>query len=69
MPALDHLILLVPSLEPSALSFLSSAGFTLLPGGTHADGLTGNSLLILDDGVCQLSSLLLPSHSCFNRLR
>lgn len=51
-PPLDHLILLVRSLEPEVVSFLSSAGFDLLPGGTHADGRTENTLIILPDGIC-----------------
>ncbi len=51
MPTLDHLILLVPSLDPAALAAFSSAGLTLLPGGTHADGVTGNVLIPLPDGV------------------
>lgn len=50
--ALDHLILLVPSLDNPALAFLSDAGFSLLPGGAHADGLTENVLIVLPDGVC-----------------
>lgn len=49
-PPLDHLILLVPDL--SSTSFLAANGFSLLPGGTHADGLTENALIVLPDGIC-----------------
>ncbi|KAF2262007.1 hypothetical protein CC78DRAFT_535243 [Lojkania enalia] len=51
-PALDHLILFLPCsptntpLVPSSIS----NNFTLTPGGTHADGLTSNTLIILADG-------------------
>jgi len=51
MPTLDHLILLVPSLDPAALAPFSSAGLTILPGGTHADNVTANVLVPLPDGV------------------
>ncbi|KAM0752669.1 hypothetical protein T439DRAFT_311347 [Meredithblackwellia eburnea MCA 4105] len=50
-PLLDHLILLVPSLAPSDTAFLSDNGFELHPGGQHADGLTENTLVLLQDGV------------------
>lgn len=49
---LDHLILLVPSIAQELLKWLSSAGFDLIPGGQHADGLTENVLISLTDGVC-----------------
>ncbi|KAI5474933.1 hypothetical protein MNV49_002183 [Pseudohyphozyma bogoriensis] len=49
-PALDHLILLVPSLKAEDVAFLS-AEFELRPGGKHGDGLTENTLIILPDGV------------------
>ncbi|SPO23934.1 uncharacterized protein UTRI_10141 [Ustilago trichophora] len=62
IPSLDHLILLVndpltsskpqtPSpLERSILTF-SELGFQVVRGGTHADGLTSNALIIFPDGV------------------
>lgn len=56
MPArapLDHLILLVSSLSSHDLSTFSEAGFDLIPGGTHADGLTQNVLITLQDGICK----------------
>lgn len=49
-PLLDHLILLVLSL-PHATKHFTSLGFTVRPGGTHADGLTENALIVLPDGV------------------
>jgi hypothetical protein len=49
MPQLDHIIILVPSLE-TALAY-NSAGFAVAPGGQHADGLTENALIVLTDGV------------------
>ncbi|ORY89715.1 glyoxalase-like domain-domain-containing protein [Leucosporidium creatinivorum] len=48
---LDHLILLVPSIARESLDWLSAAGFDLIPGGQHADGLTENVLISLKDGV------------------
>ncbi|KAK4054702.1 hypothetical protein OIO90_003514 [Microbotryomycetes sp. JL221] len=50
-PQLDHLILLVSSIDVGHLAFLENAGFSLQPGGKHADGLTENVLITLDDGV------------------
>ena len=52
VPALDHLILFLPAgsdnkpIIPSSLT----KNFTLTPGGTHADGLTANTLILLADG-------------------
>lgn len=52
LPALDHLILFLPAspdntpVIPQSLS----KNFTLTPGGTHADGLTANTLILLADG-------------------
>lgn len=50
---LDHLILLVPSLSEETLAPFTSAGFELVLGGTHADGLTENVLVPLQDGICE----------------
>ncbi|KAJ4359483.1 uncharacterized protein N0V89_000037 [Didymosphaeria variabile] len=51
--ALDHLILFLPADPetnlPKIPSFISD-NFTLTPGGTHADGLTSNTLILLSDG-------------------
>jgi hypothetical protein len=49
MPQLDHIIILVSSL--SEVSSYKAAGFTVLPGGTHADGLTENALVVLSSRV------------------
>ncbi|TKY88598.1 hypothetical protein EX895_002587 [Sporisorium graminicola] len=61
VPALDHLILLVndpqtassqrtSALEHAVLVF-SELGFQVVRGGTHADGLTSNALIVFPDGV------------------
>lgn len=51
--ALDHLILFLPvdpaTSFPKLPSFFEK-NFTLTPGGTHADGLTSNILILLADG-------------------
>lgn len=50
---LDHLILFLPvdpeTKLPKLPSFFEN-NFTLTPGGTHADGLTSNTLVLLADG-------------------
>lgn len=62
--ALDHLILFLP-VDPST-SFPKSPSFfeknfTLTPGGTHADGLTSNILILLADGCyIELVSFISP---------
>lgn len=62
---LDHLILFLPVDPATALprvpSFISS-NFALTPGGTHADGLTSNTLILLADGCyIELISFINPS--------
>lgn len=51
--SLDHLILFLP-VDPSTslpkVSLFFEKNFTLTPGGTHADGLTSNTLILLADG-------------------
>ncbi|CAO1631018.1 unnamed protein product [Jaminaea pallidilutea] len=49
-PALDHLVHLVPSLDESIAAY-SALGFVVIRGGTHADQLTTNALVIFDDGI------------------
>lgn len=49
MPRLDHIIILVSSL--SDVKAYKHAGFQVIPGGKHADGLTENALVVLPDGV------------------
>ncbi|KAL1947216.1 hypothetical protein VTO73DRAFT_14177 [Trametes versicolor] len=49
---LDHIVHLSPpgGLQETVDAF-RALGFTVSPGGTHADGLTANALVILADGV------------------
>ncbi|KAI0823894.1 glyoxalase-like domain-containing protein [Trametes gibbosa] len=49
---LDHIVHLTPpgSLNESIEAF-RALGFTVTPGGTHADGLTANALVVFADGV------------------
>ncbi|EMD34335.1 hypothetical protein CERSUDRAFT_107536 [Gelatoporia subvermispora B] len=49
---LDHIVHLTPpgSLAETSAQF-RSLGFTVAPGGTHADGLTANALVVLPSGV------------------
>ncbi|KAF8894828.1 glyoxalase-like domain-containing protein [Infundibulicybe gibba] len=49
---LDHIIHLTPpgSLEETSGDF-RGLGFAVIPGGTHADGLTENALVVFADGV------------------
>ncbi|KAF2737034.1 hypothetical protein EJ04DRAFT_574887 [Polyplosphaeria fusca] len=52
-PSLDHLILFVPldlSTHTPLIPPSLQQTFTLTPGGTHADGLTANTLILLADG-------------------
>jgi hypothetical protein len=62
---LDHLILFLPvdpsTNFPKVPSFFEK-NFTLTPGGTHADGLTSNILILLADGCyIELISFIDPS--------
>ncbi|KAF4614453.1 hypothetical protein D9613_003318 [Agrocybe pediades] len=49
---LDHIVHLTPpgTVEQVSKQF-SELGFHVLPGGTHADGLTANALVVFADGV------------------
>lgn len=47
---LDHLVILMRDLE-SAVRDYESLGFTVTPGGEHADGLTRNALIPFSDGT------------------
>ncbi|EIW85580.1 hypothetical protein CONPUDRAFT_48792 [Coniophora puteana RWD-64-598 SS2] len=60
---LDHIIHLSP---PDTVAQVSEEfkrlGFQVIPGGTHADGLTANALVLLQDGVyIELISFLKPA--------
>ena len=46
---LDHVVILVPDLH-KAMNDYTDLGFTVLPGGAHADGLTENALIAFADG-------------------
>jgi hypothetical protein len=49
---LDHLVYLAaPGELPRATARFAALGFTVLPGGTHADGLTANALVVLPSGA------------------
>lgn len=50
MLQLDHLVILVNDLA-AAVSNYEQLGFTVTPGGTHADGLTHNALITFRDGT------------------
>lgn len=62
--SLDHLILFLPVDQSTSLPRLPSfipKNFTLTPGGTHADGLTSNTLILLADGCyIELVSFIAP---------
>ena len=51
---LDHLVILVRNLR-TAIDNYRTLGFTVLPGGRHADGVTHNALIVLaDDSYIEL---------------
>lgn len=57
---LDHLVVLVRNLE-AAVRYHEDLGFTVTPGGEHADGLTRNALIPFEDGsYLELVSFLDP---------
>jgi Glyoxalase-like domain len=57
---LDHLVILVHDLELASADY-ESLGFTVTPGGEHADGLTRNALVPFEDGsYFELVSFLDP---------
>jgi hypothetical protein len=57
---LDHLVILVSDLELASADY-ESPGFTMTPGGEHADGLTRNALVPFEDGsYFELISFLDP---------
>lgn len=47
---LDHLVILVRDLQQAQTDY-RQLGFTVTPGGTHADGLTHNALVVFADGT------------------
>ena len=46
---LDHLVILVRDLGRAVREY-EKLGFTVIPGGEHADGLTHNALICFEDG-------------------
>lgn len=57
---LDHLVILVRDLELASADY-ANLGFTVTPGGEHADGLTRNALIPFEDGsYLELVSFLDP---------
>jgi catechol 2,3-dioxygenase-like lactoylglutathione lyase family enzyme len=47
--SIDHIVILVHDL-PQAIADYTTLGFTVTPGGTHADGATHNALIPFEDG-------------------
>jgi catechol 2,3-dioxygenase-like lactoylglutathione lyase family enzyme len=47
---IDHIVILVRDLEAAQADY-SRLGFTVLPGGAHADGATHNALIVFADGT------------------
>lgn len=50
-PILDHIVILVPHVILTNLPSWLTDAFTVLDGGRHADGVTENKLVLLQDGV------------------
>lgn len=50
MLTLDHLVILVDDLAQAVADY-QALGFSVAPGGTHADGLTRNALVVFADGT------------------
>jgi hypothetical protein len=50
-PVLDHIVILVSHDFLSNLPSWLTGSLTVLPGGTHSDGLTENKLVVFEDGV------------------
>ena len=46
--AIDHIVILVNDLQ-AAIDDYAALGFSVAPGGTHADGATHNALIIFAD--------------------
>ena len=50
MLGLDHIVIAVDDLD-AAIADFTDLGFTVLPGGRHANGATHNALIVLADGT------------------
>jgi len=60
---LDHLVILVKDLDRAVAEY-QSRGFLVMAGGTHADGLTHNALIVFQDGTyLELIAFLDPDHT------
>lgn len=58
---LDHIVIQVADLDAAAANY-RALGFTVQPGGTHADGVTHNALVVFGDGVyLELIAFLQPA--------
>ena len=56
--ALDHIVIVAQDLNVVIASY-AAAGFTVAPGGTHADGATHNALIVFaDDTYIELIAFL-----------
>ena len=69
---IDHLVIISPDLE-KATTDARQAGFTVVPGGTHADGATHNALIAFKDGsyielISPTDGIEGKSHRWFARL-
>ena len=47
---IDHIVILVADLDRAQAEY-AAAGFTVVPGGEHAGGLTHNALVAFADGT------------------
>lgn len=59
--AIDHIVILVEDLD-AAIADYTALGFTVAPGGTHADGATHNALVVFaDDTYLELIAFRRPA--------
>lgn len=69
---IDHLVIISPDLD-QAVANATQAGFTVIPGGTHADGATHNALIAFADGsyielIAPTNAAQGATHRWFKRL-
>ena len=59
--AIDHVVILVDDLAAASADY-AALGFTVVPGGEHADGATHNALVVFaDDSYLELIAFLRPA--------